>query len=426
MPIENKKKVFFKNTVMLYILQFSTYLFSFITVPYQTRVLGPDVYSYLGVATSLMVYFQLIMDFGFILSATEEVSQFREDKARLGKIYTSVNILKIGLAALSLGILLVVCNVIPKFQGHMELYLLYFAAYVINAFLPDFLYRGLEQMTAITYRTVVVKALFTLLIFVFLKKPEDYIIVPVLLAVGTLVAVIWANLDVQLHLKIHFARITFSDLKNSAGRSAFFFLSRIASTVFTATNTVLLGASSAVNDTVTGFYSAADKLMTTGKSAISPLSDSAYPYMVKNRDFRLVKKILLIFEPIIIIGSIGIFIFADPLCGLLFGKDFITLSPPDVTYTTGDVLRAMMPIAVVILPSYLLGFPTLGAMGLSKQVNYSTIFGTVLHLINMGVLYGFGLINAVTLAILMSIAETSILIFRIIVILRHRDMFNKS
>ena len=54
---------------MLYILQFSTYFLSLVTVPYQTRVLGPVVYGYVGVALAVMAYFQLFMDFGFLLSA---------------------------------------------------------------------------------------------------------------------------------------------------------------------------------------------------------------------------------------------------------------------------------------------------------------------------------------------------------------------
>lgn len=56
--LSSKKGVLLKNTVMLYIMQFSTYLLSFIVVPYETRVLGPTYYGKLGVATAIMVYFQ--------------------------------------------------------------------------------------------------------------------------------------------------------------------------------------------------------------------------------------------------------------------------------------------------------------------------------------------------------------------------------
>ena len=54
-----------KNTMMLQILQFSTYILALIAVPYETRVLGPEGYGILGAATAIMVYFQLVVDFIF-------------------------------------------------------------------------------------------------------------------------------------------------------------------------------------------------------------------------------------------------------------------------------------------------------------------------------------------------------------------------
>ncbi len=79
----------------------------------------------------------------------------------------------------------------------------------------------------------------------------------------------------------------------SLKRSSTFFYSRIATTAYSALNTVILDMISASGATV-GYYSSADRLITTGRSALSPISDSLYPYMVKNRDFKLVRKILLI------------------------------------------------------------------------------------------------------------------------------------
>ena len=142
-----------------------------------------------------------------------------------------------------------------------------------------------------------------------------------------------------------------------------------------------------------GFYTSADKLITTAKNGLSPISDSLYPYMTATKDCKLVKKVLSIMMP------------------LIFGPDYAE---------TGKVLRAMMPVVVVILPSYILGFPTLTAMGLTKYANYSVVFGSVLHILNLVVLYFSGHLNMVTLGILVSVAETAILLFRVAVILIHR------
>ena len=81
MKISTIKKTnrFYSNTIMLYCLQFSNYLFNFITVPYQTRILGPGFFGKLGMATALTTYFQLLLDYGFILSATEDVASNQDD-----------------------------------------------------------------------------------------------------------------------------------------------------------------------------------------------------------------------------------------------------------------------------------------------------------------------------------------------------------
>ena len=55
--LDESKQSLLKNTAMLYLLQFSSFFFSFITVPYLTRVLGPANYAKIGVATNLMIYF---------------------------------------------------------------------------------------------------------------------------------------------------------------------------------------------------------------------------------------------------------------------------------------------------------------------------------------------------------------------------------
>lgn len=162
----------------------------------------------------------------------------------------------------------------------------------------------------------------------------------------------------------------------------------------------------------TGYYSSADKIITTAKNGMSPISDSLYPYMTRHRDFSLVKKVLLILTPIITLGCAVVFIFARPLCIWFFGPEYAETAP---------VLRAMLPVVVVILPSYVLGFPTLSAMGLSQHANYSVVFGSLLHIVNLIILYISGHMNMVTLGILVSIAETAILLYRIVVIYRNRD-----
>lgn len=414
--MKSNKKLLLKNTVMLYLLRFSTYFFSFITVPYQTRIMGKEIYGKIGLATALMVYFQLFLDFGFLLSGTEEVAKNKDNKDITCKIFSSITFLKIIFSVLSAGILFFICSAVPRYGQDSTLYFLFLIQAMISSFLPDYLYRGMEDMSAVTYRTVFVKALFTALIFVFLKEPTDYLCVPIISALGELCAVVWSWIDLNKRYDIHLVRIEKSRLWMELKRSSSFFLSRIISTVYTATNTVILGYIDPIGGTV-GLYTAANKLITTGQSALAPISDSMYPYMIRNKDFKLVKKVLLFAMPIIVLGAIVISVYADPFCVLIYGEDF---------KGTGDILRAMMPMAVLTLPDYILGFPTLGAMGLSKHANISIYVSSGIHLINLFCVMQVGKLNAVSLAGLTSIAVFIEVMYRLIIVLKNRKKFKKK
>ena len=163
---------------------------------------------------------------------------------------------------------------------------------------------------------------------------------------------------------------------------------------------------------VTGYYTSADKLITTAKSGMSPISDSMYPYMVKNRDFRLIRKTLKLLMPVILVGCVIVWIFARPLCSWFFGPEFADAS---------RVLRVMLPVVVVILPSYILGFPTLSPMGLAKHANYSTIVGSVFYVASMAALFLTGHVTMVSLGALTSATEILIFPYRLIVVWHYRE-----
>lgn len=100
--------------------------------------------------------------------------------------------------------------------------------------MPDYLYRGLEKMTAITVRSVLIKAFFTAAIFAFLKQPGDYYVVPLLNIIGNGAALLGVYIHLYRHLHIRFGRVSRQDVFSRFRSSITFFYSRIASTAYTA------------------------------------------------------------------------------------------------------------------------------------------------------------------------------------------------
>lgn len=399
----NKRNNLKLNTIMLYLLTFSNYFFALATIPYLTRILQPELYGLIGFAMAIMVYFQLIIDFGFMLSATQRVAENYSDCYKLRKISTSVLGAKVFLSVISLIILVLLDLWFDIFSGEKVLFGLFFLNTVFSSLIPDYLYRGLEKMRLITIRTVAVKALFTVLIYVFLQEPSQYCLVPLFYLLGSIAATLWSYVDIYKRFNIFFIRITVKDIVEEIKLSFPFFVSRIATTVYSASNIMMLKYIYPTNIEI-GYYTSSDKVVSIARSASSPIADSLYPYMVKNRDYKLMFKILLWVMPLVLIGCTFLFIYAVPICTIIFGEQYAE---------TGHILRCMIPMMVIVLPNYVFGFPALVPIGLANIANLSNIIGAIIQVIGLSILFWNDKANVYNICILTSMTEGTILLLRI-------------
>lgn len=393
------------NTMYLYLLSFSTQLLYLITIPYQTRVLGPQYYGYIGFAVSIMSYIQLILDFGFILSGTESVTIHRNDRTYISKLFTVITIYKTLCGMFLMMVMYILCYIIPAFQQARMIILIYTIAYCVNSLTPDYIYRGLEKMKYITFRTVFVKVIFTILMFVFVKDSKDYLFIPILLLVGNVIAVAISWINIYKEFGVRFSKIDFDVWRIEIKKSVPFFASRIASTIYQATNTVILGMYFS-GKKIVGYYSSADKILSLSKSVASPVSDSLYPYMMRKKNYNLVKKILFAYTILVILFVPGVFIYANSICELLFGPGY---------GNAGNILRCMMPAIVVIFPTYVICFPVLNSLGLSKYANLSNIIGAIIQVCVLVVLVLSKNVTVYSICISSSITEVIVFLYRVYV-----------
>lgn len=409
---ERRRGSLVENTIMLYILQFSNMFLGVISRGIQTRVLDDkSVFGTLVVAQSVMTYFQLFLDFGFIMSATAKISKHRDDREYLNRVLTSVVCIKLCFTLISVAVLLAFFGPRLSFSEFM-IYFIFLMATALNALLPDYMYRGLERMATITVRAVSVKLFATLMIAVFMHGNQDAYMVPLFTAIGNLGALAFVYAHLFRKVGVRFTKISFGDVWGELKESAAFFVSRIASTIYGAANTQVLALVDPTK-TLSSVYSSAEMISSTGKSAMSPISDSLYPHMMKNRNFKLIKKTLLIFMPLVILCCGILYAFAEPICTLIFGAGYAESAVP---------LRALLPSLIFTFPNYILGFPTMSAMGLAKYVNLTTIIGTVFHVAGLAVLFGTGSLTIVSLCLLTGGTELAVLLCRIAIIVKNRAL----
>ena len=410
-----------ENTVMLYILQFSNMALGMLTQGYKMRVLGVELVGLLGAAQYTANFFLIFLDFGFLLSATAKISARREDKQELSRILSCVVAAKVIFTLISAVVLTVF--IVPKLTGTGEVLAYYFflLSCVAATMLPDYMYRGLEQMSAITIRAVAIKFVATALTFVLVQRPEDFYLCPLCTAIGNLGALAFVYWHLRSRVGVGFTRVSLREVWVEIKDSSQFLLSRMAASINSNLNGLILkhampdaGLSIYTNpDMATGLYTSADTVIQAARNGMSPIADSLYPHMMKHRNFSIVKKALLFIYPVILLGCAFVFAFAEPLLTLWLGPEGRDVVLP---------LRLMIPVAVFCFPNYVLGYPTLGAMGLAKYANISTGFGTVIYLIGAWVCYKTVGISLPALCILSSVTEFSILLFRLAVIIKNRRL----
>lgn len=414
MDIKTNKINLFKNTFFLYLLTFSNQLINLVAIPYQTRVLGVVNYGKIGVAVSIMAYVQIVLDFGFILSGTAEVAENNKSKLRISEIMTSIITIRVAISIVVAILLSGICYNVSSFREDFKLIILYFIAYLINSFLPDFIYRGIEQMKSITIRTLIVRSLFLCLMFLVIKKAEDYVYIPIILLVGNIIAVVISYIDIYVRWNYKLVKVSRKDIWLRFKKTIPFFISRFASSFYQALNLIILGIYFP-GSSIVGCYSAADKIVNLAKSCSSPIADSMYPYMIKNKDYKLIKKILTLVMPIIFLGSIVLFIFSESIGVFIFGDEYKGI---------GSIIKIMVPILVVIFPTYILAFPVMVPMGLAKFANISNVIGAIVQIALLSLLIAMNMVNVITLAVVSCVSEMSVFVFRTGVVFKYRNMHN--
>ena len=235
------KKRLLSNFFSLSLLQTFTYILPLLTLPYLVRVLGVEYFGLVMFAQAFIMFFNILVDYGFNLSATREVSIHRDNKEKLTEIFSSVMSIKFILIIVSFVILSIVVFSFEKFSLHLELYLLTFLMIIGQALFPVWYFQGLERMKYITIVNITSKLIFTIAIFVFIQNESDYILVPILNGLGFTVGGLYSLWIVHKNFHQKFVFQSMETIMIHFKDSSQFFLSRLSSVGYSNVNTFLSG-----------------------------------------------------------------------------------------------------------------------------------------------------------------------------------------
>jgi len=364
------KKVITSNYFSLLVLQGANYLLPLLVLPFLVRVLGAENFGLVMFAQSLATFFIVFVDFGFNLSGTREISLARNDKQKLSAIFSAIMVIKLGLLLTALSILFVIVNFFTRFNVDAEIYYLSFGVVIGQAIFPIWFYQGIEKMKFITITNIVAKSIFTLLVFVFIRLQSDYILVPIFNSLGFIIAGIFGLLFCFRF--VDFKRPSLGLIKRLLMESYSLFISNLATSLYTASNVLILGIFA--GNAIAGVYSSMEKLILAIKNIYSPLYQALYPWLSKQTDIIKISTIKKI-QPIILMISLLV-----TLLILLFGKTMLSIIYNDI-----------------LIISYSNIFKILGFVSIFSALNmlYNTLFFPAMKKdkLRMNILISGGLFN---------------------------------
>ena len=349
-----EKKVLFENFFSLSFLQIANCILPLITLPYLVRVLGVEKFGLIAFAQAFIQYFNIFTDYGFNLSATREISINRENKDKISEIFSTVMVIKFSLLIISFLFFAGLVFSIPKFRVDSLIYVYSFGMVLGQVLFPVWFFQGMERMKYITFLNITAKLIFTISIFVFIRKTQDYTYVPLIISLGSLVAGVLGLWIVYKDFKINFVTPDFENIKHHFKEGWHIFISTAAISLYTTSNTVILGL--LTNNTMVGYYSGADKIIRSAQRLLIPISQTIYPYISKlvadskDKAVRFIKKALLLIGGGSFAVSLGIFVLAGPIVNILLGPQF---------RDSIIVLRILSFLPFIIALSNILGVQTM-------------------------------------------------------------------
>ncbi|TDA70350.1 MAG: flippase [Clostridia bacterium] len=377
-----------KNAGSLYVIQIANYVVPLITVPYLVRVLGPAGYGTVAFGQSLTAYFTLFVDYGFALSATRKISVNRGDQVAISRTVFNVWAAKMLFCIAGMVVLLVLVSLVPKLHDMAALLFVLYGSVLGNTLFPVWLYQGMEKMVAISVINLVMRLLVVIGIFTIIHQPDDYLLYAGLTSLGAVAAGV-AGVVVAFHMfKLRPALPSWRGIWEEMAGGWTLFLSQASVSLYTVGNAFILGL--LTNNTVVGYYSAAEKIVKAIVGMLSPVSQAAYPRFSKMASeskalaLQWGRRMLFFMGGIGLILSVALFAGAPMIVRIVLGPGY----EPSIM-----VIRVLAALPLLIGVSNILGIQLMLPFGKDKKFT--------------AILFSAGLINIVLALILAPLLEAT-------------------
>lgn len=384
------------NIISLAILQASNYILPLISLPYLARVLGAESFGKVVFAQAFMMYFILLVEYGFSWSATRKVAENRENRTLLGEIFMNIWAVQWLLIVLCSVIFVSIVLGVEKFRGDIGFYASAFLIVLGNVLFPIWFFQGVEKLQLQSILQFVGKLIGLLFIFVLVRSEHDGIWVLLSNALSVIIAGLFSIFFIFKSgcFKICFPSL--SGMRQEFVEGFSLFASRVSISFYTMLIPLALGW--LAGPVALAYFNVADKLRMGAQSLITPISQAIFPrisHLVsknENSAYQLIKRSAVAIFLVSGSASLMLFFLSEPLIRLIAGEGFDGAV---------SVLRWISPVPFLVGMSNLLGVQIMIPLRLNFAFNRILLCAAVLCLIILWPLINYAEANGAAIALML-------------------------
>ena len=315
-----------KNTLFNTIKSIFGIIYPLITFPYISRVLLTENVGKINFGNSVVSYFSLIASLGVTTYAVRECSKYKEDRVKLGEASSqilSINIWSTIVAYLALGITLIVARPLDNYR---TLIIIQSSTILFTTLGADWLNTAMEDFKLIAVRTMGMQVFSLILMFILVKKPQDYLTY----ATISVIASSGANV-INIFYRRRYCKTKFVlriDWKKHLPPILLLFSLVLSQTIYTSSDTTILGLYK--GDYQVGLYSTSVKIYNIVNTVVASVAWVVMPQLAANfakRDYSQVNKLLKYsLNFIIVIGLpclVGLNVITKEIILLIAGEAYL-------------------------------------------------------------------------------------------------------
>ena len=303
------RSITLKNFLYNFLLTSCNFIFALITYPYVSRVLGVSNIGICNYVDSIITYFVLFSMLGVGSYGVREIAKCKDDKDKCSKVFSSLLTINLLLSIVAISILIICTYTIPSLFPYKQFLWIGAIKIFFTVFLVEWFFEGLSNFKYITIRSIFVRIVYAIAVFLFIKSEND-----VLLYYGLTIATVVVNSFInityaQRYVRFSFLCVSFSGLFLPI---LSFGLHRILSSFYNTFSTFYLGSTTSA--TQVGFFSTACKLYGILIMVFSALTTVLVPRvseLIGKNDNNSLQQILEKTLDVILIFAIPVIIFCD-------------------------------------------------------------------------------------------------------------------